>query len=150
MQQALAVQLKKAALPMMFGWASVDCPTVSAILAPANAPLTMSVYLAYLQDRVKAMLDREDQPTWALLWLTDQLETAGLLSQRPNLRDPDEALNSLIFSNPALHEHLSSLGAFPGRVTVSKDSQRARQLVREISLEQWISALTEGLDEHLM
>lgn len=150
MQQALAVQLKKAAPPMMFGWASVDCPAVSAILAPANAPLTMSVYLAYLQDRVSAMLDRESQPTWALLWLTDQLEAAGLLSQRPNLRNPDEALNELIFSNPALHEHLSSLGAFPGRVTVSKDSQRAKQLVKETSLEQWVSALTSGLDEHLM
>lgn len=148
--QALAVQPKKAAAPPMYGWASVDCPTVSAVLVPMNAPLTQSVYLAYLQDRVSAMLDREPQPTWALLWLTDQLEAVGLLSQRPNLRNPDEALNELIFSNPALHERLSSLGAFPGRVTVNKDSQRARQLVREISLEQWISALTEGLDEHLM
>ena len=151
MLQAVATARAQKAPPRMFGWASVDCPRVSAVLAPADAPLTMNVYLSYLTDRVREMLKSGEMPEqWMLVYLTNQLEQADLLSQRPNLRNPDEALNDLIFSNDRLHDRLSALNAFPSRITLSKDSPRARQLVEQTSLEQWISALTEGLDEHLM
>lgn len=137
----VAVQLKQSA-PVFFGWASVDCPILSAVLAPANAPLTGHVYLAYLQDRVAAMLDRELEPRWALLYLTDRLERAGLLDYRPSLRDPDAALDHLIFHNAKLHARLVELNALPGRLTLDKHGPRAAEIVEETSLDEWLDALT--------
>jgi len=132
--------------PKLFGWASVDCPVVSAVLAPANVPLTPRVYLAYLQDRVAQMLAREPFPRMALVYLADQFQEADLLRERPNLRDPERALDVIIFENGKLLAWLDQLGALPGRVTLDRHSARAAQIVEKTTLEQWIRALTRAED----
>jgi hypothetical protein len=128
----------------VLAWASPRNPEVSAILVGHGQKFDRETYLVLLADRIEELVNKEEDPKAAEAELRRQLDQAGLLP------DNQLSLRELVTSNPELHARLSVLGAFPkvGEV-VKEENQEARQLVKEVSLEQWLDRLTRGLDEHL-
>lgn len=117
-------------------------PVLGAIEVAKGQKLDREIYLALLSDRLDQMLSRTPDPVQALANLYEMLDEAGLApDQRPTLA---EAGNALIYSNPAMVDHLDALnipGHLPKRAT--QDDAAAKRLIKETSLETWASLLLE-------
>jgi hypothetical protein len=82
-----------------------------AIRCHPNQKLDSDTYMYLLSKRVQHMVDESGDPSEAVAALQEEMFRSGLVSE-VGFCPVDEAGNRLVWSNPAVEEKLSNLGAF--------------------------------------
>src|SRR5205085_8341297 len=113
----------------------------TAIQAIKGQFIDSEIYFSLLADRVQDLINRADDPEYAMLYIYQLLEPMNLVDERPS--EIETAGDVLVYQNDYLRERLYLAGVFETLPKqLDENNTQAEEMLNETNWESWLNALT--------